>query len=298
MKNRIVVSIVLATICCACGGGGGGDGGAAGGRYAPATSRSFSPITAQDARGNTTPLFWRYRVNGGQPLALSIEGGAVQAVPGDLVVSIDPGELVRKVSYGAALRGSVDGTKISGNVNVGIAEQVRLGGATLIASDTLGLSAALKGGGDSARLQLSVVLDYTPAYEWFLDRDDLDQLPIGYVSTQSVSAHATASGALRFDGESEPIGPEEISAVDTERWTVTATMDEVSVSGRVYRDIVVVERSAAAGVGGFSGGDVQNIFITYWVAKGVGIVHSEGEFQLLDTPLVIDLVETNLVAPS
>jgi len=42
---------------------------------------------------------------------------------------------------------------------------------------------------------------------------------------------------------------------------------------------------------------VQNLEITYWVAKGIGMVKGDGYIQFLEKSLTVELVETNLTGP-
>jgi hypothetical protein len=266
----------------ACGGGGGGGG------SVPATSDSFSPITAVDASGNQVPLNWRYEINGGMPLDVDVEGETLQLTPGDLTVNLNPSDLVRRVDFDGRIGGQVEGISVSGQFDVSVTENVLLGTTTRFEDENLDLTLSLAGGGESVTARVSAMVDFSPPAEWFLDRTDLDTLGIGFVETTQISG--TAQVTVDVFGERET---DSIPFDTSETWTIVGQDDEITVDGQVYRNIVVVERDTVAAGSGLDGG-LENVTINYWLAKGIGIVRSTGEFSLFGDPLVIELTETNL----
>ncbi len=96
---------------------------------------------------------------------------------------------------------------------------------------------------------------------------------------------------------SQDFGSENFSeqVISTDRWEITDYKDSVTVNGKVYNDIVVVKRVTE--IPDISNGytRMDTLTITYWVAKGVGMVKGFGYLKIMNQQLDIELIETNLV---
>jgi ATP-binding protein involved in chromosome partitioning len=111
------LSVVLALGC------GGGDGG--GLDTTPLTSSSFSPSTATTPDGRSAPLlWWRYQVNGGEPVSANFEGASISVPFDDVLLTVDTRSRRRSASTSGPISGRVEGFDISGAYTVA-SEQVR-----------------------------------------------------------------------------------------------------------------------------------------------------------------------------
>lgn len=274
-----------------CGGGGGGDPGTA--SYVAARSASFSPTTARDrATGSQdVALHWTYVVNDDQPISATLDGTTVTMTPGRLEVTIDPGALQRRGSLQATLAARSGGVGYTGNLSTTVGEDLALGGGrTLIRSQSVDSALSLAGGGESATLKLaSTVGAFTPAYEWFPDRETLDQLPVG--SVQTISSNGILN--LRVDiTDSAPIVASNRPVTATDRWTVLEKLPTMTVRGRTYSNVLRLGRQTQLPD---LSGTLTNVTMNYWMARGVGMIRGQGNFGVLNVDdVVYELIDTNL----
>ena len=83
------------SVLAACGGGS-GPGGL---DPTPVSSESFSPAEAVTDQGvEAALLWWKYRINGGNPVDADLDGIEISATFQDFLLTIDPNALVRKAS--------------------------------------------------------------------------------------------------------------------------------------------------------------------------------------------------------
>ena len=283
---------VLLPICmtlAACGGGGGD---AAGNNtLAAASSNSFSPTTAKASSGQNVALRWVYAVNNGQPVTAKLLGVSIGISVSTAEVTLDPGSLKRVVTMQGAVSGSASGTTFDGSfAATSGADLLQSAGKTLFKNQSTEVNLTLTGGGETATGKLTAAVGaFAPAYEWFLDRETLDQLPIGYV--QTVTSNGVADINITITGET-PIVKSNLATAVSDRWTVLEKLPTLVVRGKTYTN--VVKASLQTRVPDFSGG-LTTVTIYYWVAKGVGMIKGQGIFRILDVDDVIyELTETNL----
>jgi hypothetical protein len=77
-----------------------------------------------------------------------------------------------------------------------------------------------------------------------------------------------------------------------ETWEIIDKQNRITVMGKEYQNVVVVKRTT------LMPSDIDNLkdaTLTYWVAKGIGMVNGIGQYELMGEPLTIELIETNLV---
>jgi hypothetical protein len=123
--------------------------------------------------------------------------------------------------------------------------------------------------------------------------DDLYELPIGTIYEQSVFAgwvsgayKITMSGAVQEQGTiSEPFNP-------GVRFEIIDKLPQYSLRGRTYENVVVVMRSVLTPDP--TGGPDAYVHSTMWLAPGVGLIRSYETDPMLDQPVEIVLVDTNL----
>lgn len=251
----------------------------------PPATASFSPILSADS---SVPLSWKYQINGGLPLAVTIEGIPVSFSFSDLVQTIDPATLIRQGSYSGSITGGA-----SGSFTVGVSEELEsLAEISLIKSQEMTMDMSLFAYGQSVFIGLDVLMDFSPAAEWFLDRSDLDQLPIGYVYNEFGVVYGTVSGSMTVSGYGTTTLPA-TTITSPEKWTIVGKEESVVVKGKSYTNVVKVKRTTIMPTMDLSGAN-QQLEITYWVAKGIGMVKGEGYLQMYGQQLTIELLETNL----
>lgn len=259
----------------------------------PAFSSSFSPITAVDATGAPVCLEWTYRINGGIPLAIETDVSLVLDFD-DLVLRIDPADLVREADIYAVASGDASGT-VTGQVD---SELSSLVGGTFVESQTIALTLSLSAQGVSCDTLISIGVAFNPSAEWFLDREGLDEFPIGFVYDEQGTVSASVDGFVEIS--CPPLPPistalPETTAQSVEKWVITGKEASLTVGGTTYANVVHVTRHTIVPD---ENGNPEVAEIQYWVARGVGMVKGIGQFEILGEPLTIELIGTNVPEPS
>ena len=287
-----LVPICLALTACGGGGGGGGDNNA-GAAYTAATSASFSPTTAKDKASKTqdVALHWVYVMNNGQPITASLLGATVSVTVDSLEVTLSPADLKRQVALRGAVSGSVSGTVVAGSYSATVGEDLAFSsGKTVFKNQTAGITLTVSGGGESATAQLtSTIKNFTPPYEWLLDRATLDQLAVGYSETVTSSGSADLNVTIT---DESPIVRSNLPVAISERWSVLEKLPSMVVRGKTYTSVVRLSRLTK--VPDFNG-NLVTVTIYYWVAKGVGMIKGQGVYSVLNlSDVIVELVDTNL----
>jgi hypothetical protein len=257
----------------------------------PIHSDSYSPIQATDAQGQPAKqLWWLYRVNGGAPVSVSENGMAMQMTFEDMVYSLNPVSLTRELELKGTFTGSAEGQSMSGSYSCKATESITLGDTTLVRDQQIEIDMNLSAAGQSGVVTMKV--DQLPEvpWEWFLDRTDLNTLPIGYTETQNIAQQVTGSIRISAGGQSQSQSLNQ-AAQSTDTWTVTGQQASTDVNGVTYTDIVQIQRNTESLD---MSGNNQPVQYTYDVARGVGFVRSLGAAQVYNTPLPVELVDTNL----
>ena len=258
-------------------------------------STSFSPIFVKDGAGNLRTLTWTYQINGGQPLTMVVTNKGVEENIhmkfSDMKLRIDPVRLQRAASYTVALSGFMTG---SADI-LGTDQLEPLADKVLVNGENLDMKFNLSAGGISMAFLIKLFSGFTPSAEWFLDRSDLDALGSGFRFENSVQAVVTGSVRVAFSGRSATNFLNNSAAV-SDRWTVVEFLDRFAVGTRTYPNVVVVERETLLPTGNLDG-SVQPARLTYWVARGVGMVKGVGQYHFMGNPLVIELVDSSLELP-
>ena len=290
---RLLCTLVPACMTLvACGGGGGGDDGSAT-TFVAASSASFSPTTAKDKATNSqnVALHWVYTVNDGQPVNANLLGVSVGITVNAIEVTLDPGKLQRLVTLQGPVSGIANGTAFGGTFSASVGEELMFSaGKTVFKNQSAEVNLSLSGGGESGTAKLTAKVGaFTPAYEWLLDRENLDQLPIGDVET--VTSSGTADFNIAITDET-PIVKLNQPVTVNERWTVLEKLPTMVVRGKSYSNVVKLSRQTR--VPDFSGG-LTTVTIYYWVAKGVGMIKGMGIYRILNIDdVVYELTDTNL----
>lgn len=249
-------------------------------------SQSFSPVSCGGS--SPTERYWRYQINSGTPLSITVEGITMTFNFNNFLLTVNPQTCLREGTFG----GSITGT-VSGHYSASTTEDLSIvSNKTLVNDSKILIDMQISFYGQSANIAIDLMTDFSPAAEWFLDRSDLDQLAIGYVYDEG-SITGTVSGSVSVSGQTSVIPP--TSASSPGRWEIVGKQASAVVNGKVYNNIVKVSRTAL--VPGFdlsTGVANQNMSVIYWVAKGVGMIRGEAYLNFLGNALTVDLVDTNL----
>ena len=103
------IFIVLPLLLTGCGG--------SDSNYTEVTSRSFSPIKAVDSNNESKELYWKYSVNGGQPISTVIlDSSSVSLNIKNILIKIDKEGKSRVISGDGDFSGNANDTLVKGNV--------------------------------------------------------------------------------------------------------------------------------------------------------------------------------------
>jgi hypothetical protein len=295
MSKRLAHSALAATLVsfsillAACGGGSTSDSGRNSGdgsvQYVAAKSGSYSPILAKDANNQSTPVYWKYRMNQGQPISGSSHGTNVSVLVSDFTLAINPVASKRTVHMQGAVSGDAVGT-----FSADSEESIDISGSTTKIKDLKLTSRITVTGAD---ILFSTASRMTPYAEWFIDKADLDTLALNYTTNINVSALTDVSFKLNGTAVSDL---KDIPGTSNEAWTVIEKLPSMTIGSKTFSNVIKLTRATM--IPDVSTGSSMPITMTYWVAKGIGMIKGIGQYPVLNrTDLVIELVETNLATP-
>ena len=272
-------------------------------QYDAATSTSFSPVRATTDSGESTELFWKYEINEGEPLDVYDRGISLAFDFKPLILTINPLDMERY----AEIEGDVSGIadvygdeyKVSGDYYSDAVEELdSLDESTMVDSSKITLDMKMKMAGESVKIYMDLDIDFNTPCEWFLDRENLDALPVGYAYSSRGTVYGTASGTLEITGAVEEEVAIDENVTSAEKWTILEKLDFYVVRGKTYANVIKVQRDTYVPSAGLSGFDGERTVMYYWVAKGIGMIKGVGQWRVMGEPLEIELMETNLVLDS
>ncbi|MBU0996329.1 MAG: hypothetical protein KJ737_27840 [Proteobacteria bacterium] len=267
--------------------------------YKSASSSSFSPVLAENESGETVELFWKYEINQGTPLNVYQDGVALTFQFDPLILVIDPADMERRAEIDGEFNGDSQGNSITGSYNVDVLESLdSLDGATMVDLTDMNMNMKIKVAGASIKVDVLVSVAYETPCEWFIDRDNLDELPVGYVYNERGEIYGTATGEVWISGAYEDEMPINEQVSSAEKWEILEKLESYTVRGTTYENVVKVKRETYVPDSSLSGYSSQETELTYWVAKGIGMIKGVGQFSVMGEPLEIELVETNLTVLS
>jgi hypothetical protein len=235
--------------------------------------------------------WWRYRINGGQPVVDS--SGTVP-----VSITIDQQEVnltdrgTRRVTTSTGAIG-VPGIDAAGTVKVRIEETLRPGSPSALTEIKLEIDERFTLDMEQFIVQIEQLERPQLPIVQFLERPDLNELPDGFSEEAKVTMNVT--GSLTTDVS----GQHTIDSLDdqvnlTLKWTVREKLPSFAVLGKEYRQVVRLEESSV-GVSGSTGATTDTTS-TVWVAKGVGVVRSLDD-GTAGPMTATELVETNQKGP-
>jgi hypothetical protein len=253
---------------------------------------SFSPIFVKDAAGRPRALTWTYAVNGGEPLQTSGSEGDLALKCGDLKVVVNPTAKTREVTFSAAISGDAKGT-----ASVKATETLEASDSqVLVTEQKMNMTIGMTVEGVNVSVAVNLRTAFTPSAEWFLDRNDLDQLGAGYYQTSEVWGDTAGTVKLSIAGYGSDTQAVDEGAPVPDEWEIVDLLERFEVEGKIYRNVIVVDRYTLVPTGDMSGSAEEGV-ITYWVAQGVGMVKGVGQFRLMGEPLTITLKSATLSLP-
>lgn len=277
----------ICLLALGCGGGDGLD-------TTPVTSSSFSPFTATRPDGSPAALlWWRYLVNGGEPVTGNLDGISISVPFDDLLLTVDTRSQRRSAGLSGPISGSVDGFEVSGSYATTSEQSLEIGEPTSFLDERLRAEIRISAAGESAAITADLTATYSPPVPWFLDSSDLDSLPQGFSETVGFSGDVTGTVTVSATGFPTETTPVDERVTGSETWTIAQQMPAMSVLGTEYRDVVRVERLTTA-LDPLTGEPTPTT-IVYWVARGIGMIRVEDAMGFLDEPVVWELIATNLV---
>lgn len=233
-------------------------------------------------------LTWRYRINNGQPLQAVFEGVGINMNFSDMALGINYGDMVRRGSFSGTISGAA-----YGHFSADFMEDLEKDSdRTLMKNETLNMHINISAYGESVGIDIHTVTTFNEPLEWFLDNSFLDELPYGmYGGHGRISGHLNGYVSISgdysdYENFSEPV-------VYSETWEIVNKIDSYTVNGITYKNIIVVQRNFQI-PDFFNPLSSEQVTMTYWVAKGIGMIKGSGQYQMLGKPLDIELVETNL----
>jgi hypothetical protein len=248
----------------------------------PAFSPSFSPWHATSEDGGVAILYWRYRVDHGQPTTM----------PGN------PGDTFLYADTVMTSDGMTHVTKIATTLTTPNGSGSELVTQTSILSPSTGAStegdvnssAQLPGG--SASIDAKVVWD-APGLPAYLDRTDLDTLSVGYSETVP-AVQGTATTTVTSSSAGSQTAMSTASAQIT--WQVMAQLSSFAVLGVTYKDVVNVQVTTTTTTTTAGSPSTETDTELVWLARGIGSVQTQTTSvqQGQSTMELDELVTTNL----
>ncbi len=259
--------------------------------FASLQSDSFYPVIATDESGHYQTPIWSYRINGGQTLEINTQGITSYVTFDDIAMRIDDTTEQLQADFQGTFTGNMEGL-----ITVNITENLQA--ATQPAqkiNQAANISMVMDSTGTTAEIELALNTIFTPYTEYFIDRNDLDILPVGYIFEDTVNAGI--SGTITTSMYGWETGSESIDfndAASDEQWEIIDKPDTLTVMGKTYDNIVVVNYTTFLPT--LESGQAEEVSMTYWLAKGIGMIKGSGQFQLYGEPLTIELIDTNLAS--
>ncbi len=283
-------SIILSIACQGSGSDNGGGGDTSSNKSAKSTS--FMPITALDNNNQAVPIHWVYKINNGQPVKAIYNGMNMDFKISLFEVSINPGDLKRHVIMRGQVTGGYQSQTFKGDYSATADENYKIdNGKTYLNNQLLNITLSISEGSESISIQISLnTKSFIPPYEWFLDRETLDQLDIGY--TTIFSSISPTDFKIAITGYPD-ITKTDIPTNTSDTWEIMEKFSSMTVQGKLYNNIVKISRQTILPD---MNGNMTPVTMYYWVAKGIGIIKGQGLYRILNVDdMVIELTDTNLI---
>lgn len=260
----------------------------------PATTQSFSPVFGMTASGAKSDVWWKYLINGGQPLSFVDASGVSETAtfPGDELVRTSGGGTKRATTFGMNLSFSDSGDLVTESATSETDEVLNPGPPNAVVSADGKQNETLTVQGMAVRIAISVATRLSMPTVDFGDRSDLDQLPVGHVDEATVRKTVTSTATASVGGMADTESKTLVSDVH-ETYTIMEQIPSMTVQGKTYQRVVRVEVKQDA-TDASSGQPVVNGTSTFWLAAGVGAIKNVASESVLAAEVSVELVDTNL----
>jgi len=256
-------------------------------------STSFSPVMATTASGDpAAELWWRYRLNGGQPTPIVIFGAAGTITLHDRTTRVTAGGTHRETTLAQSLTANAGGTTITSNTTTTETETLMVGPPNALVSQSQHTVEQVSGGDRQVTQTLKTL---AMPFVDFADRADLDQLPVGHIDETTGTTVVTGSVTMTSGGQTRT---QPVSGTTSEHtvWTIMEQVPSMTVLGNTYTRIVKAELKTDST--DMSTLWVTSVTVTAWFAAGIGIIKElQDSSQLSIVPITHELVDTNLGLP-
>ncbi len=292
--KKIISSLLVALplLLIGCGGSdddGGGDDGGSVPSYSTVTSASFSPIKAVDSNNQPSALYWEYSVNGGQGFSTSLP------IPGESIpitmsfnpmsITIDIGGKTRITSAEGSFSGEFKEIPVTGEIKLLDQDNFHSVADTATTIGESNISFDVSFTSENASIKSTSDIQYSIPTLWYLDREDLDEIGLASHTDSTIASSITTLGSGTPSGDPD----QEI----TNSWKIVGHEATATVNKKTYTNIVLVELTTTSK--NLETNELTDpIKITYWVAKGIGMIKAVGFFNALGTKVDVELLDTNL----
>jgi hypothetical protein len=249
--------------------------------------------------GPDEAFFWHYEVNGGNPVSGQFDGIILAFDFTRYEVTFSGASLRQTTLMDAGLAGTVfvDGQfhEITGFMSVSEISQYKRDAIGVYLDST---QAGMVLGFDAAGDELLVTASATSSsfgellvnLPW---REDLYQFPVGTVYDQWIP-YGWVEGSFELKVNEVVQQKEDFSTAFTPaiRYELTEKLPIYFLGGRSYSNVVVIVASVLTPDP--FGGPASYLDNRMWLAPGIGLIRSLIEDPMLDDPIEVVLVETNL----
>lgn len=261
---------------------------------AVATGNSYHPVP-----GPSESFYWNYLVNNGNPVTGVVDDITLSFDFTQYRVTFHGNSLTHRTVINADLSGSfyyagqyyavsgfLDMLGTNNYVQDALGLYVESSEADMLVSLTV-LGQELRMTADATTTSLGELLIDFP---W---QDDLYELPVGTVYNHWVSS-GWLSGSYRvtMSGATQEQGTLSGAFNPSIRFEIIDKLPQYSLRGRSYQDVVVVLSSVLTPDP--YGGPSTYVDSTMWLAPGVGVIRSYETDPMLEDPIEIVLIDTNL----
>ena len=239
---------------------------------------SFFPVLIESENGNLLKPCWEYQIVDCESLDPNINI--------TLKVTIDPNTLERESIFNGKLS-----DVFAGSFSFSYSEHLKYFNEQIFIENQhviMNLDANIVVTNELIKKRFESIIEYDPFLELFLDRNNLNNFPIGSIYDEQGLINIRLSEIEIEEYPNNP-GLNTYSEVTlnkdiTPNWKILDKLDIVTIQGKEYLNVVVIE---------YNHSNDEREKVTYWVVMGIGIVKSIGQYKFFGDPLIVELEKTN-----
>lgn len=232
-----------------------------------------------------------YVVNDSSPVPVNVDGGHLNMTFNNLLVANTPATAKRTTTFDCTFTGWIEGYSTSGSMQVSANESYQQQDNTiLLVNERIDLTITFNISGTMVYGDSVLEASYQPGNEWVLSRSDLGNYEPGTtIHSSPVTMHAHGYIRLRSGSHSDIENISETQQI-TETWVIKAHHSTYQVRGRVFENVVAIQRNTRSIDLGT--GELDDSSTTYWVAPGEGIIRAQDIYHLYGEPLRIEITNS------